>query len=77
MRFDDGYAAWVWLTTPLPSLDGTTPLTLLAEGEVPARSRLRDPQARCAVLYAAGSVRCAFWENEHRLSIRNDVDLRR
>ncbi|MCY4549852.1 MAG: hypothetical protein OXC28_15910 [Defluviicoccus sp.] len=32
--FDDGYAAWVWLTTPRPSLDGTTPLTLLAGGEI-------------------------------------------
>ena len=32
--FDDGYAAWVWLTTPLPTLDGATPLALLAEGQV-------------------------------------------
>ena len=31
--FDDGYAAWVWLTTPLPSLDGATPLALLAQGQ--------------------------------------------
>lgn len=31
--FGDGYAAWVWLTTPLPSLDGAMPLTLLTEGE--------------------------------------------
>ena len=32
--FDDGYAAWVWLTTELSSLDGATPLTLLADGEI-------------------------------------------
>ena len=32
--FTDGYAAWVWLTTPRPSLDGATPLTLLARGEI-------------------------------------------
>ena len=32
--FDDGYAAWIWLTTELPSLDGATPLTLLAGGEI-------------------------------------------
>lgn len=32
-RFGDGYAAWVWLTTPLPSLDGTKPLVLLRRGE--------------------------------------------
>ena len=33
-RFADGYAAWVWLTTPRPSLDGATPLALLGRGEV-------------------------------------------
>ena len=32
--FGDGYAAWVWLTTPLPSLDGAKPLELLHNGEV-------------------------------------------
>ncbi len=32
--FDDGYAAWIWLTTELSSLDGATPLALLAEGEI-------------------------------------------
>lgn len=32
--FGDGYAAWVWLTTPRPSLDGVAPLALIAEGEV-------------------------------------------
>ena len=32
--FDDGYAAWVWLTTELSSLDGAAPLTLLTRGEV-------------------------------------------
>ena len=32
--FADGYAAWVWLTTPRPSLDGAAPLALLARGEV-------------------------------------------
>ena len=32
--FGDGYAAWVWLTTPRPSLDGAEPLALLARGEV-------------------------------------------
>ena len=33
-RFADGYAAWVWLTTPRPSLDGAALLALLARGEV-------------------------------------------
>ena len=33
-RFEDGYAAWVWLTTELALLDGATPLTLLAGGEI-------------------------------------------
>ena len=32
--FDDGYAAWVWLTTELASLEGAMPLTLLAAGEI-------------------------------------------
>ncbi len=32
--FEDGYAAWVWLTTPLPSLEGALPLALLAEGQI-------------------------------------------
>ena len=32
--FDDGYAAWIWLTTELSSLDGAKPLTLLARGEI-------------------------------------------
>ena len=32
--FGDGYAAWVWLTTPRPSLDGAAPLALMAKGEV-------------------------------------------
>lgn len=31
--FADGYAAWFWLTTPLPSLGGAEPLALLAAGE--------------------------------------------
>ena len=33
-HFGDGYAAWVWLTTELASLDGARPLTLLAGGEI-------------------------------------------
>ena len=33
-QFDDGYAAWVWLTTGRASLDGAKPLTLLAGGEI-------------------------------------------
>ena len=32
--FADGYAAWVWLTTARPSLDGAEPLALLARGEI-------------------------------------------
>ena len=32
--FAEGYAAWVWLTTPRPALDGAEPLALLARGEV-------------------------------------------
>lgn len=33
-HFPDGYAAWVWLTTPLNALDGATPLSLLRDGDV-------------------------------------------
>ena len=32
--FEDGYTAWIWLTTPLGSLEGTPPLALLAEGQI-------------------------------------------
>ncbi len=32
--FEDGYAAWVWMTAPRPSLDGERPLDLLRRGEV-------------------------------------------
>ena len=32
--FGDCHAAWSWLTTPRPSLDGSMPLKLLAEGEI-------------------------------------------
>ena len=32
--FADGYAAWIWLTTPRPSLDGSTPLALLRSGHM-------------------------------------------
>lgn len=31
--FPDGHAAWVWLTTPLATLDGATPLSRLKAGE--------------------------------------------
>lgn len=31
--FEDGYAAWVWLTMPRSSLDDEKPLTLLMRGE--------------------------------------------
>ena len=33
-QFDDGFAAWVWLTTGRASLDGAKPLTLLAGGDI-------------------------------------------
>jgi hypothetical protein len=33
-HFDDGYAAWIWLTTPLSSLDGAAPLAALRRGDV-------------------------------------------
>ena len=29
----NGYSTWVWLTTPRVSLDGETPMELLASGE--------------------------------------------
>ena len=32
--FADGYAAWIWLTTPSSALDGQTPLSMLREGEI-------------------------------------------
>lgn len=31
-QFDDGYAAWQWLTAPLAALDGAEPLALLCKG---------------------------------------------
>ncbi len=31
--FADGYAAWAWLTTPSPALDGKTPLSRLRRGD--------------------------------------------
>ena len=40
--FDDGYAAWIWLTTELSSLDGATPLALLAKGEVDRVARAAE-----------------------------------
>ncbi|TQV81188.1 helix-turn-helix domain-containing protein [Exilibacterium tricleocarpae] len=30
--FDDGYSAWLWLTTPSPALSGATPLSRLHKG---------------------------------------------
>lgn len=33
-HFGDGYAAWIWLTTPRPALDEATPLALLRKGDV-------------------------------------------
>lgn len=33
-HFADGYAAWNWLMTPRPALDGATPLAVLRRGEV-------------------------------------------
>ena len=32
--FGDSHAAWSWLTTPRPSLDGAMPLEMLARGEI-------------------------------------------
>ena len=32
-HFGDGYSAWIWLTTPRPSLDGAKPIALLGQGE--------------------------------------------
>ena len=32
--FEDGYAAWRWLSAPVTALDGAEPLDLLCEGEV-------------------------------------------
>ena len=34
LNFEDGYAVWVWLTTPLVSFDGAPPLALLRKGEI-------------------------------------------
>ncbi len=38
----DGHAAWAWLTTELSSLDGATPLTLLAAGETDRVARAAE-----------------------------------
>lgn len=32
--FEDGYAAWRWLSAPVTALDGAEPVDLLCEGEV-------------------------------------------
>ena len=32
--FEDGYAAWCWLSAPVTALDGAEPLDLLCEGAV-------------------------------------------
>ena len=32
-QFQDGYAAWRWLTAPLAALDGAAPLALLCKGQ--------------------------------------------
>ncbi|MCY4187041.1 MAG: hypothetical protein OXD30_01000 [Bryobacterales bacterium] len=32
--FEDGYAAWCWLSAPITALDGAEPLDLLRRGEV-------------------------------------------
>ena len=32
--FDDGYQAWIWLSTPLTALEGRTPLSRLRKGEL-------------------------------------------
>ena len=32
-QFEDGYAAWRWLTAPLAALDGAEPLALLCKGQ--------------------------------------------
>lgn len=32
-HFSDGYSAWIWLTTPRPSLNGAKPIALLGQGE--------------------------------------------
>ena len=32
-QFEDGYAAWRWLTAPLAALDGAAPLGLLCQGQ--------------------------------------------
>ena len=47
-RFADGYSAWVWRTTPQPSLDGAPPLALLAQDEVErvAEAAQEDQQGR-------------------------------
>lgn len=33
-HFEDGYAAWVWLTAPRAGLEDATPLSLLRHGEI-------------------------------------------
>ncbi|MGI9304686.1 MAG: hypothetical protein ACR2RB_18565 [Gammaproteobacteria bacterium] len=33
-HFEDGYAAWVWLTTPRAALEGVSPLARLRQGEI-------------------------------------------
>ena len=42
-RFKDGYAAWVWLSTPLPSLGGKRPLSLLEKGDTASVAAALDP----------------------------------
>lgn len=54
-------------------------------GVAPTPSRFSDPRGKCAVLYAAGSLRCAFWETiargrftrrKRRQMRRQDIETR-
>ncbi len=45
-HFPDGYSAWIWMTTPLESLDGDTPLDQLRDGQISRVARAAQGNAQ-------------------------------
>ena len=68
-RFGDGYAAWVWLTTELASLDGATPLTLLADGEIERVAQARKVTGRAILRDQAVQERSSWRTREAALGL--------
>lgn len=59
-HFEDGYAAWVWLTTPRSGLEGATPLSLLRHGEIERATAAAAGDAQGDFARAAATIWNAF-----------------